>query len=235
MAEKKESFFWTSYSDLMTSLFFVMLLLFILTIVMTHNAVVGLKQEKERSDSLRIATEQELNKIKELQEAVKKIDTRYFEYDSKFKRHTLKGISVSFKPKSSDIYDIPYEDRYKLEQAGRAIEFFLRDVKRDMPNAEYLIIIEGQSSLDNYLKNDELSYARALALKNYWSKVGIAFNNLPCELLVSGSGCYSKFRIRPERILKYKRVRGYLEEYYVANEKNQRFVIHIIPKPGDFN
>ena len=39
-----------------------------------------------------------------------------FVYDSKFKRHTLKGISVSFKPKSSDIYDIPYEDRYKLER-----------------------------------------------------------------------------------------------------------------------
>ena len=36
MAQKKESFFWTSYSDLMTSLFFVMLVLFILVIVLLH-------------------------------------------------------------------------------------------------------------------------------------------------------------------------------------------------------
>lgn len=224
MAEKKESFFWTSYSDLMTSLFFVMLLLFIMTIALTHNAVVRLENEK-------IATEQELNKIKELQEAVKKIDTRYFEYDSKFKRHTLKRISVSFKPASSDIYDISNSDRCKLESAGRAIEYFLRDVKKTMPNAEYLVIIEGQSSLDRYPHNDELSYKRALALYNYWKKKGITFKGLPCEVLVSGSGCNSKFRIKPERVSKFKKGK----RYYVANEKNQRFVIHIIPKPGDFN
>ena len=36
MAEKRESFFWTSYSDLMTSLFFIMLTLFVLVIVLLH-------------------------------------------------------------------------------------------------------------------------------------------------------------------------------------------------------
>ena len=39
MAQKKESFFWTSYSDLMTSLFFVMLVLFILVIVLLHKRI----------------------------------------------------------------------------------------------------------------------------------------------------------------------------------------------------
>ena len=231
MAEKKESFFWTSYSDLMTSLFFVMLLLFILTIVMTHNAVVGLKKEKERSDSLRIATEQELNKIKELQDAVKKIDTTYFEYDSIFKRHTLKSISVSFKAGSSNINDISDGDRTKLFRAGEAITSFLKDVKKTIPNAEYLIIIEGQSSSDHYPYNNELSYARALALKRFWDKNGIKFDNLPGELLVSGSGRDSKFRIKPEGH-EYKNGKAHR---WVPNAKNQRFVIHIIPKPGDFN
>ena len=33
----KESYFWTSYSDLMTSLFFIMLVLFVLIIVVLHN------------------------------------------------------------------------------------------------------------------------------------------------------------------------------------------------------
>ena len=36
MSQKKESFFWTSYSDLMTSLFFIMPVLFILVIVLLH-------------------------------------------------------------------------------------------------------------------------------------------------------------------------------------------------------
>ena len=36
MSQKKESFFWTSYSDLMTSLFFIMLVLFILVIFLLH-------------------------------------------------------------------------------------------------------------------------------------------------------------------------------------------------------
>ena len=37
---RKESFFWTSYSDLMTSMFFVMLVLFVLTISMLHYKMV---------------------------------------------------------------------------------------------------------------------------------------------------------------------------------------------------
>ena len=45
---KKESFFWTSYSDLMTSLFFVMMLLFVLTIVLLHNKMVELENEKTK-------------------------------------------------------------------------------------------------------------------------------------------------------------------------------------------
>ena len=38
--EKKESFFWTSYSDLMTSMFFVMLLLFVLVVALQQRRVV---------------------------------------------------------------------------------------------------------------------------------------------------------------------------------------------------
>jgi hypothetical protein len=67
------------------------------------------------------------------------------------------------------------------------------------------------------------SYERALALVNYWKKRGILFEsrangfkvkeNLPFELIVSGSGVFSEFRERYE-------------------PDNQRFVIHIVPKPG---
>ena len=38
MKEKRESYFWTSYADLMTSLFFVMLVLFALAVTLSFRA-----------------------------------------------------------------------------------------------------------------------------------------------------------------------------------------------------
>ncbi len=47
MAQRKESFFWTSYSDLMTSLFFVMLVLFVLVIVLLHKRMEATEAQLE--------------------------------------------------------------------------------------------------------------------------------------------------------------------------------------------
>lgn len=203
--QKKESFFWTSYSDLMTSMFFVMLVLFVLAIGLLHRKVV--------------ATEAQLEKIRKLEASISKIDTDYFEYNEEYKRHTLKNISVKFEERSSNINDIDdiYLDR--LLQAGNSIVKFMEQAKDSIPDAEYLLIIEGQSSRDNYYDNDCLSYRRALALVNFWKTNGILFDNLPCEVIISGSGISSRFRVSPD-------VKG--------NKANQRFVIHIIPKPGNF-
>lgn len=206
MKNRKESFFWTSYSDLMTSLFFIMLVLFIITIGLLHHKI--------------NATEQQLRKITELNESIEQINEDYFEYNDKFKRHTLKNISVKFRTNSSDINDIDDNDKNRLIEAGHAIQVFMKNAKNEIPEAEYLLIVEGQSSKDNYIKNYELSYARALALVKYWSESQIYFDDLPCEVIISGSGQSSKFRISPETI------------DGVANPANQRFVIHIIPKPG---
>ena len=200
---KKESFIWTSYSDLMTSLFFIMLVLFILTIALLHNKIT--------------ATQGQLDKINELNTSIEKIDTRYFQYDSTFKRHTIKNINVSFETGSSNISDLDTTDLKKLESAGKAIRSFMKNARKEIPEAEYLLIVEGQSSRDNYTKNQELSYARALALVKFWNTKGIMFGDLPCELIISGSGQDSKFRNKPD---------------IPTNKTNQRFVIHIIPKPG---
>ncbi|MCQ2317393.1 MAG: hypothetical protein MJZ90_00500 [Bacteroidales bacterium] len=213
MRNRKESFFWTSYSDLMTSLFFIMLVLFILVIVLLHNKIDDIEKQKN-------ATEQQLRKITELNESIEQINEDYFEYNDKFKRHTLKNISVRFNIYSSNINDIDDNDKKRLIEAGRAIQKFMRDAQKKLPEAEYLLIIEGQSSKDNYQYNYELSYKRALALVKYWSENQIYFDDLPCEVIISGSGQSSKFRISPETI------------DGVANPANQRFVIHIIPKPG---
>lgn len=211
--KKKGESFWTGYSDLMTNLFFVMLMLFVLAIALLHKQVVI-------AEEARITTQKQLDKIEELNQSIEKIDQKYFEYDSQFKRHTLKEIQVSFRTNSSDINDIEQEQLDKLIGAGNAIVTFMNNAKASIPDAQYLLIIEGQSSKDGYARNYELSYERALALIKYWTKNGIDFDILGnCEVLIAGSGQASHFRLEPDN---------------AGNKKNQRFVIHIIPKPGTF-
>lgn len=208
--QKKESYFWTSFSDLMTSLFFVMLVLFVLTVALLHKRMVDIENERK-------ATQAQLDKIKEIEESVRNINSEYFEYDSLYKRHTLKNIDVSFKTGSSNINDIPQIQLSRLLEVGRSIRSFVDDVTSTNSNVKYLLIIEGQSSKDNYPKNYELSYERSLALVNYWSKKKIIFDSNNCEVIISGSGQASPFRVPPD---------------VAGNKANQRFVIHIIPKPG---
>lgn len=205
---KKESFFWTSYSDLMTSLFFVMLVLFILTISMLHSKIK--------------ATEEQLEKIQEIEESVKNINPEYFQYDSVFKRHTLKNISVSFRTSSSNIYDISQEQLNRLLEMGKSIKMFVDEAVQKNNNVKYILILEGQSSKDGYSRNYELSYERALALYKFWWQNGVIFDQNKCEVIISGSGQASLFREKPDN---------------ARNKVNQRFVIHIIPKMGtiDFN
>ena len=108
-------------------------------------------------------------------------------------------------------------EKLKLRRAGESIRDFMIAAKKNSLKAEYMLIVEGQSSKDGYNRNYELSYERALALVKYWSACGIVFDGLPCEVIISGSGQTSRFRESPD---------------VSTNEKNQRFVIHIIPKPG---
>ncbi len=82
MAQKKESFFWTSYSDLMTTLFFVMLVLFILVIVLLHKRME--------------ATEAQLQEIKKIEESTKELaQYDYFIYRHEYKKYVL-NIQVRY-------------------------------------------------------------------------------------------------------------------------------------------
>jgi hypothetical protein len=76
-------------------------------------------------------------------------------------------------------------------------------------------VIEGMASLDNYPLNYELSYKRALSLFRLWKSNGISFDPEVCEIQISGSGTAG------------------IREFFGKEEfKNQRFLIHIIPKMG---
>lgn len=202
--QKKESFFWTSYSDLMTSIFFVMLVLFILTIVLLHKKMVDIENERK-------ATQSQIDKIKEIEEAVNKIDSTYFDYNTVHKKHILK-IRVNFQRGESDINTLDIYTQNKLIKAGRSIQNTLKNINHEYPKIKYLLVIEGQASKDNYNRNYELSYERALALRKLWSDNSIDFGG-NCEVLISGSGIGGSMRENKEYL-------------------NQRFLIHIIPKPG---
>lgn len=165
------------------------------------------------------ATEDQLKKIKEIEASIDKIDTTYFEYDQIHKKHILK-IDVSFNSYSFNIQDVSISDQVRLEKAGKVIYNF---VKNSIPEAKYLLIIEGQSSSDNYYKDDfknnyVLSYQRAKALYDFWSNKHVLFNDgNKCEVIISGSGEHGSLRKVPD------------DKW---NKANQRFLIHIIPKPG---
>ena len=186
MSKNRSNTFWLSYSDLMTSLFFIMLVLFIVCVVKMKGINTQLDKEVN-------AKEEQLRKIEELNNSIKEIDDKYFAYDEQFKRHTLKDIEVSFNTYSSNIHDIEREQLEKLLKAGQAIVRFMNSAKSKIPEAQYMLIIEGQSSKDYYTRNYELSYERALALIKFWSSNGIEFDSLGnCEVLISGSGQSSK-------------------------------------------
>ncbi len=200
MTQKKESFFWTSYSDLMTSLFFVMLVLFILVIVLLHKRME--------------ATESQLQEIKKVEQSTKDLSRDYFIYRPDYKKYVL-TIQVRYPAGKSDLKDMISTDKkeqlLQLTSAGREIQDFL---KKHSEN-QYILIIEGQASKDNYPYNYELSYQRALALMRFWIEDShIKFDN-NCEILISGSGD------------------GKLDTHSMRerNEtENQRFLIHILPK-----
>ncbi len=200
MTQKKESFFWTSYSDLMTSLFFVMLILFVLVIVLLHKRME--------------ATETQLQEIKKIEESTKDLSQKYFEYRPDYKKFVL-TIQVRYPVGKSDINDIvstnKFEQLRQLAAAGFEIQNFLSNHSEN----QYLLIIEGQASKDAYLYNYELSYQRALALVRFWIvDSNISFGN-NCEILISGSG---------DGKLDTHSMRESTES------ENQRFLIHILPK-----
>ena len=212
---KKDSFFWISYSDLMTSLFFVMLVLFVLVIILLHKEMVKIKKERD-------ATQEQLDKIKEIEKSIENIDRRYFVYHPERKRHTLsEEIQVKFRRGSSNINDIPDYQLALLKKVGFSIIEFVEKAILEHSNVKYLLIIEGQSSKDSYVRNYELSFERALSLYRFWENdCGIRFDKSKCEIIISGSGERSDFREQPDN---------------AKNEKNQRFVIHVIPKTGEIN
>ncbi len=210
---KKPTFFWASYADLMTSLFFIMLVLFVLTVVMLK------KQQAKIQAKL-----EEYEKIEEIKKSINEINKEYFEYRPEYKKHILKLV-VEYPTGEYDINKITDTTLLReIAGAGREIKNTIQKFKNG-DNIKYLVIIEGQASKDGYNfnafhNNNILSYQRALDLKYFWEQNDIFLDKFEnCELIVAGSGEGGIPRELPDE----------------GNKKNQRFLIHIIPKTGEID
>ena len=96
MAKNKQDSFWTSYSDLMTSLFFVMLVLFIICLVKIGGANRELKDKQGQLEHLLDsvqATNEQLRNILQLEEQFKVLSqSTSLEYDSEKKMFFAKDF-----------------------------------------------------------------------------------------------------------------------------------------------
>lgn len=199
MKNDSNDFFWPSYTDLMTSLFFIMLVLYVLTYA---------KLEHQQR-----VTVQQLRKIKEIQNAVKQLPQEYFVYQQDYKRFSL-NRQIQFPKGSSQIGE---EYTEYLSGVGKSIVKLVDKLKEQYKdeNIKYLIVLEGMASEDSYPLNYELSYTRSLALYKFWKSHDIEFDANICDIQISGSGT------------------GGIGRDTTDERKNQRFLIHIVPKIGD--
>lgn len=240
MGKRKNNLFWLSYSDLMTSLFFVMLVLFVLVFsIMQHKAnkleekiteSIESKDKFEKlsnelkkvNNDLNEANEKleaeasELRKIRAINETLKALQNGgNYVYNESCKRFELKQ-EVLFQSNSAII---PSNQNKVLINAGNELKSLLSSFNNEK-NIKFLIVIEGRAAKhEDNRKNlkfannvKDLSYSRALSLYSLWNKNGINFNSGNSEVLISGSGFDGLCR------------------YSGLNEaKNKRFIIQIIP------
>jgi hypothetical protein len=213
---RKNNFFWVSYSDLMTSLFFVMMILFFVTIVKLKSTIEILKEE-------RIVLETVQKNVEKLQDR-----KELFSYDSKYKRYTL-IFDVQFKNDSSKIRAKSLENfettEVKLRETGKELKKIIDDLitlqKTDSAyyNISYMIVVAGSASRTGRADhNYELSYQRAYNLYKFWrDELNIDFDGTSyhelVEFQIAGNGIGGVGRLDNETA-------------------NQRFIINIVPKIG---
>jgi outer membrane protein OmpA-like peptidoglycan-associated protein len=217
MKDNHSHFFWPSYTDLMTSLFFVMLVLYVLTYVKLRSTITLQKEKLTIID----AVENNLQPLKK--------DTVLFRYEPQYKRFKL-SFDVKF---PTNEYNITNVENYtstiaKIDQAGRKLKQVIDNLKQAknanprLENVSYILVIAGYASkFGSENHNYVLSYNRALSLWNYWRSKGIDFEGGEyadlIDLQISGNGWGGIGRV-------------------LDNEhNNQRFLIQIFPKIGDMN
>ncbi len=210
---KPNNTFWPAYTDLMTRLFFVMLVLYVLTFVLLRN----------KQNEYRVAAEK-YDKLQEIEQSLTNLNNQYFEYDEVNKRYRMTS-DILFE---SGDWKIPNYQKNELREAGASLYQLMDQFRNETPNVSYLIILEGNNAHAKLINGkwnfDEIpstgfriSYNRALSLYNFWKDEGYDFKSLNnCEILIAGSGYFGKSRDLNDE------------------SNNKRFTIQITGKIGEF-
>ncbi len=237
MEKGSKNFFWPSYVDLMTALFAVVLVLFVLSYF-------NLSQKKVELEKLIKIKEKEaaiLNKVKANNKLFDK-DTSIFYFDTIYNRIQLK-FQINFKTGYQYFHITPGDivgdfknTKENLDALGQKIKSIIDTFKgqkytdSSMKDISYLMVISGSASRlpnDDEYQSSILSYNRALYLYKYWKdSLGIDFDSPEyhsiIELQISGMGFGGVGRYN------YPFKEGNTE----VEKKNQRFIISIAPKIG---
>lgn len=227
MAKKKKdnNFFWIGYSDLMTTLFFVMLVLFAVVFISANpDKIFRLEEENQKlKDSLKEAnaTKEQLQEIVKIEQQFKTLqEDKDFEFLPDCKKYIAKELSgIELFESNGSVIKKEYHP--VVLKAGKKIKSFIDELNKNQKDFSYLLVIEGntanwpENDPNHREKNDEfgfkLSYERALALYEFWESKGISYRKSNVEVIISGSG-----------------FNGICRD---ANEpNNKRFSIQIIPK-----
>ena len=209
-----------------------MLVLFILVFARQHAQIQNLKHKL----AIIQAVEENLRPLKS--------DTALFGYEEQYKRFKL-SFDVKF---YTDKYHITaselesfYTTSVKIEQAGRRLKSIIDKLKEkktdtgELRDVSYIVVIAGYASKPQGWSgvdwnnpspgwelvrqhNYDLSYHRAMGLRDYWRSKGIDFESADyrqlIDLQISGNGWGGVGRLN-------------------AEPDNQRFLIQIFPKIGD--
>ncbi len=233
MAKKSDSgMFWISFSDLMTSLFFIVLVLFVITFISQQKQVVDLKKKLEVYDMV----ERNVKPLKE--------NSDLFRYESQYKRFVLsfdvKYNLAKYKIQEGEIDNFGTTSN-KIKEAGIELKKIIDQLEKErrnnstLKNVSYIVIVSGYASklLKPELDSDyELSYLRALNLWKFWLINGINFEdpkyNGLIDLQISGNGWGGVGR--HQYIINDINDSEQVKKFYKTEFKNQRFIIQIVPK-----
>lgn len=190
---KNTNLFWIGFSDIMISLFFIMLVLFVVTAGFYYNKY-QIAQDK-------------LNQIDNIETALSSLDKNYFDFDEENKRYRL-NIDIRFEPNEANIYVADNTILNNLEGAGKTLYKQINEILEENKGAYLLLVIEGNTQRyeDNFVSYPDtgyrLSYNRALALYNFWKDKGLNFYDFGdrCEIIIAGSGYFGISRDKNERL-----------------------------------
>ena len=220
MARKRhKDSFWLSYSDLMTSLFFIMLVLFVVCICKMKITNFQLNTALKEANATNEQLQQILQLETQFKELSKSSDLKYIEEKKMFVAKDFIGVEI-FNP-NKDV--IKPEYIATVDRVGNSLQGIVQRLHEKNPNLNFQLVIEGNAAIpweqlkENTYNADniqmyELSYHRALALYQRWKLKGFDFRNYNTEVIIAGSG--------------FNGINRDME----VEENNKRFVIQIIPK-----